>query len=200
MAKNSVGRRLVNAQKPPVLQHHPRTLGLVAWRDGAGLARPFNFHLRPDGDEIIQRQHGGGVGGSSRQTRGACTPVAESEAARLERPTKHRSSGDDVLHELGNRLNLLTLERGFAGVLRFFSACSKLRNKVPSGYAQSFGVFLNLRSFQTHAFTNDEKDTASDTGLVDVSDVAIASALDAFGGFTVDHHRACSDDFINFLR
>ena len=49
--------------------------------------------------------------------------VAESEAARLERSTKHRSSGDDVLHELGNRLNLLTFERGFAGVLRFFSAC-----------------------------------------------------------------------------
>ena len=59
-------------------------------------------------------------------------------------------------------------------------------------------MFLYFWCLQTHAFPDDEQDTPADAGFVDVADVAVARTLNAFGGFTVDHHRASANDLINF--
>ena len=54
VAERGVRCGVINAQESPVLQDHPRTLGFVARRDGARFSGTLNFHLRSNGDEIIQ--------------------------------------------------------------------------------------------------------------------------------------------------
>ena len=61
-------------------------------------------------------------------------------------------------------------------------------------------MFHDFWRLQTHAFTDDQKHTASNSSLVDVADVAVSCALDPLGGFTVHHHGAGPDDFVDFLR
>ena len=54
---------IVNAQETPVIKNHPRPFCLIAWRDSTRFSGAFNFHLCPDGDEVVKRQHRSGVGG-----------------------------------------------------------------------------------------------------------------------------------------
>ena len=61
-------------------------------------------------------------------------------------------------------------------------------------------MLLDFGCFEAHSFPDDQEYAASDSGLVDVSHVAVARTFDAFRGFAVDHHRAGSNDLINFLR
>ena len=200
LTQGRIGAGLVHTKETTVLQHHPRPFSFVTGGDGAGFTGALDFHLRPDRDEIVQRQHGGGVGGRSGQTGGSGTAVPETKTARLERSTEDGAACNDVLHELGNRLNLLGFKPVFSWHLVLFTACGKLSDEVPPRNAQSLGVLLNLRRFQAHALPDDEEDTTSNACFVDVADVAVPCALDAFGGLAVDHHRTGTNDFVDFLR
>ena len=53
---------LVHPQEAPIIQNHPGAFCLIARSDGACFPGAFNFHLRTDGNEIVQRQHRSGVG------------------------------------------------------------------------------------------------------------------------------------------
>ncbi len=53
----------VDLDQVAVLQQEYRTLDGVARSDGPGLSGPLDLDLRADGEEVVQRHHGGGVDG-----------------------------------------------------------------------------------------------------------------------------------------
>ncbi len=75
----------------------------------------------------------------------------------------------------------MTLEGCFIGRFRGLSAAGELGDEFPAGEVQSLGVFLNFRSFQAHAFTDDQENTATDARFVDVTYIAVSGTLNAFG-------------------
>ena len=59
-------------------------------------------------------------------------------------------------------------------------------------------MLLNFWSFETHSFSDNEQYTPSDSCFVDVSDSTVSCTFDGFGRLSVDHDRACPNDFFNF--
>ena len=48
---------IIKTCETPILKNNPRAVCLIRWSDCTGFSRSLNFHLCPDGDEIIQRKH-----------------------------------------------------------------------------------------------------------------------------------------------
>ena len=67
LAQGKVGVQIVNAAEGTVAQDDPGSLAFVARGDGAGFARALDFHLRPDGDEVVHGRHARGIGAGRSQ-------------------------------------------------------------------------------------------------------------------------------------
>ena len=100
----------------PIVQNNPRAFGFITRRDGTGFTGAFDFHLSPNGDEVIQGQHRCGIAGCGSETRRASAPVAKAEATGLKWSTKDRSACDNVFHELRDWLHLFALECGLGSI------------------------------------------------------------------------------------
>ena len=116
----------------------------------------------------------------------------------MKRSSEHGTARNDVPHEFGDGGHFFALEGVLVFTAVLFASKGEFCDEVPSWNPQPLGVFLYFWCLQTHAFPDDEQDTPPDACFVDVADVAVARTLDAFGGFTVDHHRASANDLINF--